>query len=91
MEECYIIANSVELVHPARFLFNAGSTPKEWNNKMLDDPHFKVLHYEEDCRRIFPNTDIKGGIAITYHDNNSIYEPIHVFTKYEELNTILKS
>ena len=23
------------MVHPARFLFNAGATPKEWNDKML--------------------------------------------------------
>ena len=33
MEECYSISNVVELIHPARFLFNAGSTPKAWNEK----------------------------------------------------------
>lgn len=27
------VAEKVELVHPARFLFNAGSTPKAWNRK----------------------------------------------------------
>ena len=43
------IANKVEMIHPARFLFNAGSTPKAWNEKMLNDPHFKVLEYEEDA------------------------------------------
>lgn len=32
------IAEKVELIHPARFLFNAGSTPKAWNEKMLNDP-----------------------------------------------------
>lgn len=31
------------LIHPARFLFNAGKTPKEWNEKMLNDEHFKVV------------------------------------------------
>lgn len=36
------VGEHVELIHPARFLFNAGSTPKAWNKKMLEDPHFKV-------------------------------------------------
>ena len=52
------IADKVEMVHPARFLFNAGSTPKSWNEKMLNDPHFKVLEYEEDCKKLFTNTEI---------------------------------
>ena len=39
MDEVYKLADKVELIHPARFLFNAGSTPKEWNQKMLDDSH----------------------------------------------------
>ena len=40
------VANKVELITPARFLFNAGATPKEWNEAMLNDEHFKVLFYE---------------------------------------------
>lgn len=83
------VANCVELIHPARFLFNAGSTPKAWNNKMLHDSHFKVLHYEEDASKIFPNTDIKGGVAITYRNNEKFYGEIEIFTPYEELNSIL--
>ena len=83
------VAIGVELIHPARFLFNAGSTPKTWNDKMLNDPHFKVMHYEEDASKVFINTDIKGGIAITYHDSQKKFEPIVVFTKYPELNHIL--
>ncbi len=35
---------------------------------MLNDEHFKVMKYEADCTKVFPNTDIKGGIAITYRD-----------------------
>lgn len=46
MDEANKISNKTELVHPARFLFNAGSTPKKWNEKMLEDEHFKVLMYE---------------------------------------------
>ena len=66
MDEANKVANVVELITPARFLFNAGQTPKAWNKKMLEDPHFKVLSYEEDASSVFPNTDIKGGVAITY-------------------------
>lgn len=84
------VADKVELIHPARFLFNAGSTPKAWNEKMLNDPHFKVLHYEEDATKIFANTDIKGGVAITYHDDDADFGAIGIFTKFEQLNTIVK-
>lgn len=83
------VSEKVELIHPARFLFNAGSTPKAWNRKKLNDPHFKVLTYDEDAAHIFPNTDIKGGIAVTYRDSNKIFDAIKVFTKYVELNSIL--
>ena len=68
LDGAYQVADKVELIHPARFLFNAGSTPKAWNQKMLSDPHLKVLHYEQDAKKIFPNTEIIGGIAITYPD-----------------------
>lgn len=84
------VADKVELIHPARFLFNAGYTPSHWNEKKLNDTHFKVLHYEEDATSIFSNTDIKGGIAISYHDSSKEFGPIRVFTKYPALNEILK-
>lgn len=90
MEAVDSVADHVELIHPARFLFNAGSTPKAWNKKMLEDPHFKVLKYEEDATKVFPNTDIKGGVAITYRDRTKVFGAIKVFTKYEELNSILR-
>ena len=84
------VAVGVELIHPARFLFNAGSTPKAWNEKMLNDPYFKVMHYEEDASKVFANTDIKGGVAITYHNDLKNFGAIQVFTKYSVLNGILK-
>lgn len=90
MEAAYAVADKVELIHPARFLFNAGQTPKVWNEKMLKDPHFKVLSYEQKSNRIFPNTDIKGGVAITYHDKNRVIGPVGVFTSFEELNSIVR-
>ena len=90
LEEAYKIANTVEMIHPARFLFNAGSTPKQWNEQMLQDPHLKVLYFEQDSSKVFSNTDIKGGVVITHHDNAKDYGAIGTFTAYDELNTILK-
>lgn len=88
IDASYEVADKVELIHPARFLFNAGSTPKAWNQKMLSDEHFKVLYYEQDSSKVFANTDIKGGVAVTYHNNEQIYGAIEVFTPYIILNRI---
>jgi len=89
MDSAFSIADKVELITPARFLFNAGSTPKAWNEKMLKDPHFKVLHFEQDSSKIFSNTSINGGIAIAYHDNQKKFGAVEVFTAFSELNQIL--
>lgn len=84
----YEVADKVELIHPARFLFNAGSTPKAWNKQMLSDTHLKVLFHEQDSSKIFHNTDIKGGIAITYRDCTQNYGAIGVYTTFPELKSI---
>ena len=90
MDAAYEVADRVELIHPARFLFDAGSTPKQWNQKMLNNTHFKIMEYEEDCRKVFANTDIKGGIAISYHDKSKEFGAIEIFTPNEILNSILQ-
>lgn len=90
MDEAYKLSDKVELIHPARFLFNAGSTHDNWNKKMLEDPHLKVLWYEPKSGKLFAGTDIKGGIAITLHDMQKDFGPIGIFTVYPELNSILK-
>lgn len=89
MDAAFTVGRKVELITPARFLFDAGSTPAEWNRKMLSDKHFKVLFYEPDSSRIFSNTDIKGGVAITYRDKDRDLGAIRVFTGHETLNHIL--
>ena len=89
MDGTYQVSDKVLLISPARFLFNAGQTPKEWNKKMLSDPHLKVLMYEQDSSKVFPNTDIKGGVAVTYRNQNESYGAIGVFTPIPELNSIL--
>ena len=88
MEEAYRIADKVELIHPARFLFNAGSTPKAWNKKMLSDPHFKILFHEQNSASVFSNTDIKGGIVVSYRDTTKYFGEIGVYTVFPELNSI---
>ena len=89
MEAAYKISDTVELITPARFLFEAGQTPKEWNQKMLNDEHFRVLMYEPDAEKIFSNTEIKGGVAISIRDANKSYGEIGIFTAYPKLNDIL--
>ena len=82
------VSDRVCLITPARFLFNAGKTPKEWNRKKLNDPHFKVLYYEQDSSKVFPNTDIKGGVAITYTDKEKEFGAIGTFIVFPELSNI---
>lgn len=84
-EKC---SNKYCLISPARFLFNAGSTDKNWNEKMLNDEHLKVVFYQQNSSYVFPNTDIKGGIAILCRDNNKNFGKIGVFTTFQELNSI---
>lgn len=88
LDEAYKISEHVEMIHPARFLYNAGGTPKSWNEKMLADPHLKILQHEQNSSLIFENTNINGGIAITYHDISKNFGAIGVYSRFAELNTI---
>lgn len=89
-DNAFELCNKVSLITPARYLFKAGKTPKDWNEKMLNDEHFKVVFYEQDSSKLFPDTDIKGGLAITYRDANKNFGKIGFFTNYKELNGILE-
>ena len=51
--------------------------------EMLNDPHFKVMSYEPDSSKVFPGTNIKGGVAVTYRDKTKTYEPIKTFIPNE--------
>lgn len=86
----YKLADTFTLITPGRYLFNAGSTPKDWNKKMLTDIHNRIVLYNQNSDQIFPRTDIKGGVAIVLHDENRKLGPIGTFTAYSELNSILK-
>jgi len=90
MDAAYEVGEKSVLITPARFLFNAGYTPKAWNTKMLEDPHLSVSHYVPKSDRLFPGTDIKGGVVVTYRDESRSGTPIGMFTKHQELVTILQ-
>lgn len=83
------ISDIATLIHPARFLFNVGKTPKEWNKKMLNNQHFKIVDYWVDSSFIFPGVDINGGIAISLWNKHVLYGKIEFFSAYKELHSIL--
>lgn len=90
MDEAYRIAERVSFITPARFLFNAGKTPKAWNKKMLEDEHLKVEYFEQDSSKVFSNTNINGGVVVTYRDAAQKFGAIEIFVPYMELNSIVR-
>lgn len=90
MDASFKLSKIVSLITPGRFLFNAGETPKDWNNRLLNDKHFSVLKYWSKSSDIFPTVEIKGGVAVTLRNQNKIFEKISIFTVYNELNKILQ-
>ncbi len=84
------ISDKAIFITPARFLFDAGATPKDFNRRMLNDPHFKVLDYAPDAKKYFRGVDIDGGVAVTVYDSSENFGAIGTFTAFEELNTIHK-
>lgn len=76
MDAAFEISERTVLVTPARFLSNAGQTPKSWNQKVLSDEHLSVALFESSSSAIFPGTDIDGGIVVTYRDATRVIGPI---------------
>lgn len=89
MDASFKLSDVVSFITPARFLFNAGKTPKEWNKKILRDNHFKVVYYSAKSNDIFPNVSIKGGVVITLRNANIEYGCIGNFIVFKELKSIL--
>jgi hypothetical protein len=90
MDIAFKISDKVTFITPGRFLFNAGKTPKEWNKKILSDKHFKVVWYVSKSTNVFPNVDIKGGVAVTFRDKQQIFEEIKLFSSYPEIGSVLE-
>ena len=88
MKAAHKVGKKVELITPARFLFDAGATSKDFNQRILSDSHFKVLDYQPDARKVFKNVDIKGGVAITLRDEDKNFGAIEIFIPFPELKTV---
>lgn len=88
MDEVQNISERSILITPARFLANTGATPKKWNNKMLSSTNLKIEFFEQKSSKVFPNTDIKGGVVVTYYDRSKYFESIDTFIPLKELNSI---
>ena len=57
---------------------------------MLADPHFKVTFYQQKSDAVFANTDIMGGVAISYRDASKDFGAIGAFSTFPELNEIMR-
>lgn len=89
MDISYNLSDFTCLITPARFLFNAGKTSKEWNSKMLKDKHFRVELYEQNSSKVFDGVDLKGGLVISTRNKKTEEEPINLFIPFDELKSIL--
>ena len=76
------------LISPARFLFNAGLTKKEWNLRMLNNPNLRVVYYNSNSNELFQNTDIKGGVVAILYDINKVFGAIQKFIPNDDLRKI---
>lgn len=88
LDSAYFISDVVEMIHPARFLSNAGSTPKAWNKKMLEDKHLMIASFHQNAKELFDDLQLTGGIVVTYRDKKKKFSPINVFMPYSELESI---
>lgn len=56
---------------------------------MLSDSHFKVMKFEADASTVFSEVEIKGGVAVTYRDAESEFEPIGTFVAWKPMCSVL--
>ena len=89
MEIGYDISGLAVFISPGKFLFNAGKTPKKWNEKMLNDEHVYVARYESDSRIMFPSVALSSSIVITVRDIKNIYKPIKKFYQDENVRNVV--
>ena len=90
MELGFKLSDLVTYITPARYLFDAGDTPTNFNKKILNSRHFKPVFFEMNSNKIFPKTDIKGGLSIFLFDRNAEFEPVKLFIPFEELKGIYR-
>lgn len=89
MQAGFNLSALATFITPGRFLFDAGKTPKDFNESVLNDEHFKVIKFSHNSTDFFENVDIKGGVAITMRNANANFGKIIRYTAFQELNAIL--
>ena len=58
----------INLIFPARWLTGAGKGLDNFSKRMLNDTHIKSISIYKDSCKIFPNTEIKGGVMYLIYD-----------------------
>lgn len=62
------IADYSTMVHPVRSFITNTIVNKETLEKVKNNKHIKVVKRFDDASKVFPHTDIKGGVIITAYD-----------------------
>lgn len=88
MDSAYKVGHIVELITPARFLSLSGATPKKWDRKILNSKKIKIKYFNADSSQVFDNVDIKGGVVVTYYQDDADFKPIKIFIPQEQLQDI---
>ena len=81
MDAAYEVGKKVVLITPRASSFNAGFTPEGLEREDARRPPSECRHYAPNSDELFPGTDIKGGIVVTYRDEDRGGEPIGTFTQ----------
>ena len=91
MDAAYEVGKKAVLITPARFLFNAGYTPKAWNEKMLADEHLTVRVLRAQLERPVPGlrTPSRAASPSPTGTRAQARADRHSSRKHPELNTIL--
>lgn len=83
MDEVDNIGGVVELIHPARFLFNAGSTPKAWNKKMLMMSILRFYIMKRIVQRFFRTLILK--VDLPFHTETAV----RILVRWKHLHLII--
>ena len=84
------LAKRASLIHPARCFTATGVQLEKFKNWFINNEHVTIIQHEVDSTKFFPTSDIKGGIAITFYDENQTFKPIGTFIPFAELESIHK-
>ena len=76
MKSAFQLADRVSLIHPARCLFNAGTSLGNFNRKILADKHFKLVKYFPRAKNYFRHQTSKAAWQLPCATRRKISEPL---------------